>query len=46
MKLNPEGKGVRYFANGDRYDGLWSNWQFHGEGKYTWANGDVLVTVL
>lgn len=34
------GKGVKVWANGDRYEGEWREDKQHGRGIYMWANGD------
>jgi hypothetical protein len=33
-------KGVRNYANGDKYEGAFFNGKIHGKGIYTYANGD------
>ena len=36
----PEGKGIMYFNNGDRYEGDWKNDNKEGKGIYYWNNGN------
>ena len=50
------GRGVHYFASGDKYDGEWMNNLCHGEGIYTtsaghfycgsWRSGKVNFTII
>lgn len=35
------GKGTMFFANGDRYDGMWLDDKPHDEGRMIFSNGDV-----
>lgn len=37
----PKGKGICYYANGDRYEGLWQNHAPHGEGVMYFKGGLV-----
>ena len=37
----PEGKGIMYWSNGDRYDGDWKNDTKDGKGIYYWNDGDI-----
>ncbi len=34
------GKGTKYFANGNKYTGDWVDDKMIGRGIYTWLNGD------
>ena len=36
----PEGKGIMYWDNGDRYEGEWKNDKKEGKGIYYYNNGD------
>ena len=36
----PEGKGVMYWDNGDRYNGEWKNDKKEGKGIYYFSDGD------
>ena len=36
----PEGKGIMYWNNGDRYEGDWKNDKIEGKGIYYYNNGD------
>ena len=36
----PEGKGIMYWNNGDRYEGDWKNDEANGKGIYYYSNGD------
>ena len=36
----PEGKGIYYYNNGDKYEGDWRNDKFEGKGIYFWNNGN------
>ena len=38
------GRGTKYFANGDIYIGDWVNDEKVGEGVFTWADGDRYET--
>ena len=40
---DPHGKGTYYYANGDKYEGMFENNQRHGKGTYYYANGDKYV---
>ena len=35
--------GTYTYANGDRYDGEWTDGKRNGMGTYTWANGQKFV---
>lgn len=35
------GKGTMFYANGDRYDGMWLDDKPHDEGRMIFSNGDV-----
>ena len=37
----PEGKGIWYDNNGDRYEGDWKNGNFEGKGIYYWNNDEI-----
>ena len=37
----PEGKGIMYWNNGDRYEGDWRNDKREGKGIYYWNDGDI-----
>ena len=37
----PEGKGIMYWNNGDRYEGEWKNNNKNGKGIYYWKDGDI-----
>jgi len=39
----PHGKGVYYYADGDKYEGEFEDGKFDGAGKYYHANGDLFV---
>ncbi len=34
------GKGTRYFADGNKYVGDWIDDRITGQGVFTWPNGD------
>ena len=34
------GRGTRFYANGDRYEGEWREGKKHGRGTFFYANGD------
>ena len=36
----PEGKGIMYWDNGDRYEGEWKNDKKDGKGTYYYSNGE------
>lgn len=36
-----EGHGIYYFANNDRYDGLWVADKKEGQGTFYYANGEA-----
>jgi hypothetical protein len=40
-ELIMHGEGVRSWPNGDEYDGQYCNGEAMGNGKFTYANGDV-----
>lgn len=35
------GRGIFYYANGDKYEGSWENHHRHGKGTMEYANGDI-----
>jgi hypothetical protein len=37
-KMN--GKGTYYYANGNKYTGVWVNGKKEGQGVFIWTNGD------
>jgi hypothetical protein len=37
---NFNGKGTKYFADGNKYVGDWIDDKMAGEGIFTWRNGD------
>lgn len=37
------GKGVRVYANGNRYEGDWRDDRYHGKGTLSWATGGKYV---
>jgi hypothetical protein len=37
---NFNGKGTKYFTNGDKYTGDWVDDKMVGRGIYIWPNGD------
>ena len=39
INQNPDGYGIMYFSNNNKYEGNWRVGVFDGKGKYTWTNG-------
>ena len=37
----PDGKGIMYWENGDKYDGEWKNDKMEGKGIYYFNDGDI-----
>ncbi|MEM1324041.1 MAG: caspase family protein [Bacteroidota bacterium] len=39
----PNGKGICYYANGERYEGEWNNGSFYGEGTLYLVDGSEVI---
>ena len=39
----PDGKGIEYYNNGDRYEGDFRNGKKEGKGIYYYNNGDRII---